>query len=205
LEQQLPSRITADVNNHLRVRPEGVSIQGDMTEVIRGTIREVMEEFSGILASSAANRDASGHMGLTDWPLPLTNTHNIHTPPPLPLVPAPFRTSWSAGRPSSILASPPANTHPIHPSPPSRVPPPPPTAWNFDPVFASPATSTLDFGLHHQYTATDSVPSAQVPSSSDTTLPGSWPGSSDWDAFDFSLSGTDFEGVQFHHDNGTST
>lgn len=188
-----------------------------MTEVIRGTIREVMEEFSGILAPSAVSGDPGGHTGVTGWPLggitmpiggpsisltnttpmahttPLTNTnaHTIHMPPQL-----------APAQPSSFSLTP-RNMQPIHPSPP-RGPPPLPTAWNFETgVFDSPATSTLDFGLPHQYAATDSTPSAQAPSFSATaTLLGSWPDRpGDWD---FSLSDMDFNGGQFHQDHGTS-
>ncbi len=62
--QRLPSRILADVNDH-RTQREGVSIQGDMTEVILGAIQEVIEEFPGIPVSLAADRDATEGMGST--------------------------------------------------------------------------------------------------------------------------------------------
>ncbi len=65
LMQRLPSRIIADVNDHLRTQREGLSIQGDMTEVILGAIQEVMEEFPGIPVSLAADRDATERMGST--------------------------------------------------------------------------------------------------------------------------------------------
>ncbi|KAK3899230.1 hypothetical protein C8A05DRAFT_37168 [Staphylotrichum tortipilum] len=188
LLQELPLRIAADVDNHLQIRPAGISISGDMgvARAIEATILEVVDEFSPILAPStataAANPAASGlHMGPTiDWPLggtttrvsgplvPFTNNnmhtiHPFHTPPPPP-VPQP-------GRHPSMFTNPPptADTPPFHPSPPPpRVPGPPPAPWEPGPVFASPASSTLDFGQlqlqhYHQYAGPDGAAGAHAP------------------------------------------
>ena len=217
MEQHLPSRIHTGVNNHLRVRrllPEGVSIPDD---IIQAAIREVMEDFPGIPASSPADCDANGHMGSTTGGLPLpettmniggpsnflANPHTTHTPPVL--APAHLPTSWTDEPPSFILPSDPSpllNTHSI-----------PSLPWNFGPVYGSPTSSALDLALHnsqsllHQQPTTDSAPPAEALGSPATALPGSWsnPTHNDWGSFEPLLSSTDIEALLCFDDNSART
>ncbi|KAK3361472.1 hypothetical protein B0T24DRAFT_641663 [Lasiosphaeria ovina] len=135
LAQQLPSRIAADVNNHLRVHqpplaPHG--IHGDMTEIFRSTVREVINEFLPALQAASPGPGENG-----------SPTSSISARQPL--LPDDF--------------------HRIMRTPPLREPPPPPVGWGRHPLLGSAAffdASALDFGFATPNAAPSTITSAMA-------------------------------------------
>ncbi|KAK3346466.1 hypothetical protein B0T25DRAFT_279112 [Lasiosphaeria hispida] len=132
LLQELPSRIASGVNEHLRIQPPGAQIERDMTELIRSTMQEVMEDYRPILAS------------------PRPDTYDFAA---VAVEQTPSQTTISQQPQPILISLPHANTLTAQTlPPPSRVAPPPspPSNWGFFPFSDSPSASTFDFGFTNQ-------------------------------------------------------
>ena len=141
LLQALPARINVEVNNHLLIQPLGFTMPLDMTEVIRHTMQEVMEDFRPILASAIpdTNEDAEHDLNF--------ERSQMH--------------SESAVHSQTLNAFPASNMGTIFPLPLRAAPPPPapPSAtWAAVPLSDSPSTTMFDFGFGNPGQAVASAP-----------------------------------------------
>ncbi|KAK0620695.1 hypothetical protein B0T14DRAFT_236361 [Immersiella caudata] len=138
LHESLPSRVISDLNNHLRVQVPGFVISGDLTDVIRNTVREVMEDFHPIFVPVTPEVNGS-----EDWG---------------PRVEGPRQSQANA----QVLGAPICpHENWMFPPPVRPAPSPPATSqWTFPPLSESPSVSTFDFGFSNQVADVTAIPHA---------------------------------------------
>jgi hypothetical protein len=174
LVQELPPRIAVEVDNHLRVEPARGVIQGDMTEIVRNTIREVMEEFLPSLRLPSVDHGESP--GVSS--IMLTPSQGS-----LLIAGQPLTTPSISANSSHIY------------SPTSQLSPQPVTTSSLVPLFDSAAISSFDFRMDNQHLVLDENISAQFPSSSLNMTPTTWTMNEEFDDICIPCLGFDYPQV----------